>query len=281
VKLLTFLEKQNLFIKIFLGVTLIGAIGWLDFLTGNEFAFSAFYVLPIALVTWLTGRRFGLVASLSSAAVWLGADISSGHSYSNPFIPIWNSIIRLTFFVIITLLLAALRKSLEQVRDLARHDYLTGAVSLRFFHELAQMEIERSQRYRHSFALVYIDLDNFKSMNDQYGHAAGDQILRTVVSSIKGNMRRTDVLARVGGDEFALLLPETDQDSAGVVIAKIQCGLLEEMQRNYWPITFSIGVVSCRSAPGTASELLKMADELMYEVKRDHKNAVKYSTYPD
>ena len=273
------LEKQSKPFLLAVGFTLIGVIGFIDLLTGYEIGFSVFYVLPISIITWFTNRRLGLVASLASALVWLGADVGTGHPYSYPLIPMWNTLIRLTFFVIITFLLSALRVVTQRVSELARTDYLTGAVNSRFFHELAQMEIDRFQRYKHPFTLAYIDLDNFKTVNDQFGHATGDQVLSTVVNSVRKYIRRIDVIARLGGDEFALLMPETSQESANVAISKLHNGLLEEMRQNNWPITFSIGVLTCNAAPPTAKELVKIADDLMYSVKHSSKNALKYSTY--
>jgi diguanylate cyclase (GGDEF)-like protein len=226
------LEKQNRTFLALLGFIIIGVIGIIDLLTGYELAFSVFYVLPISLVTWLTSQRFGILASLTSAIVWLSADMATGHPYSHPLIPVWNSLIRFAFFVIITLLLSALKKAIQRESELARTDYLTGAVNLRYFYELAQMEIDRLQRYGHPFTLAYIDLDEFKAINDQFGHASGDRVLYTVASSIKKNMRKTDICARLGGDEFALLLPETDQEFARLAISKIQGELLKEMQQN-------------------------------------------------
>lgn len=277
--LLANLEKRSRPFMILLGFAIIGAIGLSDFLTGYEFAFSLFYVIPITLVTWLMGRRLGIMASLTSAIVWFGADAATGHPYSHPLIPIWNSLIRLSFFVIITLLLSTARNAMEREKELARTDSLTGAVNSRLFYELAQMEIDRSQRYEHPLTVAYLDLDNFKTVNDQSGHPTGDQVLRTVVSYIKAHLRKTDVIARLGGDEFALLLPETSQESARVAISKLQSGLLEEMRKNNWPITFSIGVLMCNVAPHTADELVRKADELMYSAKHDSKNAIRYSTY--
>jgi diguanylate cyclase (GGDEF)-like protein len=99
------------------------------------------------------------------------------------------------------------------------------------------------------------------------------------VRSARKYLRKTDVVARLGGDEFALLLPETDQDSARVAFTKIQGGLLEEMRQSNWPVTFSIGVLTCNAVPHTTDELVKMTDELMYAVKLNSKNAIKYSAY--
>jgi diguanylate cyclase (GGDEF)-like protein len=273
------LEKQNKPLLIFLGFIAIGVIGVIDFLTGYEFSLSVFYVLPISFVTWLTSRRFGLLASLTSAVVWLSADMATGHFYSNTFIPIWNTLIRFAFFIVITLLLCALKRALHRESELARTDYLTGAVNLRYFYELAQLEIDRLQRYGHPFTLAYIDLDGFKTINDQFGHTTGDLVLQRIVGTIKKHMRKTDVCARLGGDEFALILPETDQECASPAISKIQGELLEEMRQNQWPVTFSIGALTCQVAPLTTDELVKMADGLMYKVKRDGKNGVNYATY--
>jgi diguanylate cyclase (GGDEF)-like protein len=276
-KYLAILEKRSKKFNITLCFILIGILCFFDLLTGYEIAFSFFYVFPIFLVTWLIGQRVGIVASLVSACAWIWADLASGHPYSHIYIPVWNTLIRLSFFFIITFLLSALRTSMEREKELSRTDYLTGAVNARLFYELAQAEIDRFQRYEHPFTLAYIDLDNFKGVNDQFGHSIGDQVLCIVVSSARKYLRKTDVLARLGGDEFALLLPETDQESARVAISNIQGKLLEEMRQNNWPVTFSIGVLTCNSAVHTTDELVKMADELMYSVKNDSKNAIKYS----
>jgi diguanylate cyclase (GGDEF)-like protein len=219
------------------------------------------------------------VASFASVFIWFGADIAAEHLYSHPLIPIWNSLIRLSFFLIITFLLSSIRNLTEHERELSRTDSLTGAANSRLFAELAQIEINRLQRYKHPFFFFFIDIDNFKSMNDQFGHSVGDDILRTVVISARKDLRKTDVVARLGGDEFALLLSETNQEVASVMVSRVQDNLLKTMRNNNWSITFSIGVLTCSSAPNTTDELVRMADELMYSVKLGGKNAIKFYTY--
>ncbi len=273
------LEKLNKRTLVFTGFMLIGLIGIVDYLTGYEFAFSIFYIVPIFLITWVTNKQLGVWASVASAITWLIADKISGSVYSHPFIPIWNTIIRLAFFIIITLLLSSLKRSLQREKELARTDYLTSAVNSRYFHELAQTEISRIQRNQRPFTAAYFDLDNFKTMNDQFGHSMGDQALRMVVNSVRDSIRKTDIIARLGGDEFIILFPETDEEAAHAAVTKIQGVLMEEMRQNNWPITFSMGVLTCRVAPHTTDELVKMADELMYLAKSDGKNTAKYSTY--
>ena len=275
------LEKLSKRFWTITGFALIGGVGVLDFQTGYELAFSLFYLIPVSLLAWLVSQRLGIVASVASACVWLAADVAAGSSYSKPFIYVWNTFIRLSFFIITAYLLATLRRALEYEKESARTDYLTGAANSRLFYDLMQMEIGRFQRYERPFTIVNFDLDNFKAVNDRFGHSVGDQVLRSVVSSAKNFLRKTDMIARLGGDEFALLLPETGQESASVVLAKIQGGLREEMRQSNWPITFSIGVLTCNAAPPSLDEVVRMTDDLMYSVKRKGKNAIRYSTYPD
>lgn len=269
------LEKQNKPLLVFLGMILICIIGVADYLSGSEFAFSVFYVLPIAMITWGTSRRWGLVSSLISAFVWLAAESVTGQTYSSPLVPIWNSFIRLAFFAIIAVLLSSLKNSME----LTRTDHLTTSINARYFYEILQMEIDRFQRSQRPFTIAYIDIDNFKSVNDRFGHPAGDQLLIQFVNSIRKTIRKSDFVARLGGDEFALLFPETDQKSARIVFSKIQGVLREEMQLKKWPVTFSVGIITCKTAPETTDQLIKLADALMYAAKNDGRNMVKYSEY--
>ncbi len=278
-KILSILEKQNKSAILLFGFLLIVVVGIIDFVTGNEIGVSIFYVIPIAFITWLISRQLGLLASIVSAFTWIGVDIISGHSYQHPLVPYWNTLIRLAFFVIITLLISELKRVTDREKELARTDYLTGAVNSRHFYDLLQAEVERFHRYTHPFTFVYIDLDNFKTVNDKFGHNTGDQLLCKVVNAIKNHVRKIDVVARLGGDEFVLLMPETDQDAARATITKLQNCLQEDMQNSNFPITFSIGVVTCKAVPDTAVELVRIGDELMYSVKRNSKNAIKFYTY--
>ena len=280
-KILSTLEGQSRSFWAITGLLLIAGVGLLDFFTGYEIAFSLFYLLPISLVTWFTGRRLGATASIVSGIVWLIADIVTRHPYSHPAIYSWNSAIRFGFFIIVTLLLSALRKTLEQQKELARTDSLTGAYNGRFFYELVQSEIDSFERFGHPFTVVYVDLDNFKTLNDNFGHSTGDKVLYTFVKQAKGHMRKIDVVARLGGDEFAFLLPETDPLAAQFTISRLQSILVEEMRKHNWPVTFSMGVVTCMDMPETIDKLMKQADDLMYSVKNNDRNGINYSIYTD
>jgi diguanylate cyclase (GGDEF)-like protein len=262
-----------------LGLGLMLGIGMLDIFTDSELSFSLFYFFPISLVTWYAGRRLGVAASITGAFVWLVADLASSPAHLDVADYVWNSILRCGFFIIVTLLLVRFQQSLENAREMSRTDYLTGAVSTGFFYSLLQMEIDRFKRYRRPFSVAYIDLDNFKAINDRHGHSMGDMVLRTIANQSRSRLRKTDVFARLGGDEFAILFPETDQAAVQAVIQQYQRQLLTHMENNNWPVTFSIGVMTFNDAPDTPNELIKLVDHLMYEVKKNGKNAVRQAVY--
>ncbi len=276
--LLANLEKKIALYWITTGCVSVAVVGIGDYVTGNELSFSLFYLIPIVLVTWFSGRNLGLAISVIAAITWFIADALVGQPYSQPIIRYWNAAVRLGFFVLVTLLLPAL-KALEHEKEIARVDHLTGTANRRHFFEVAQTELDRSQRFKRPFTIVYIDLDGLKTVNDQSGHRTGDKLLCAVVNRAKSHLRRTDLLARLGGDEFILLLPEIGQDAAQMIVPKIQSILLNEMRRNKWPVTFSIGALTYRDGPITADELIKRADDLMYSVKRSGKNAIAYAVY--
>ncbi len=279
--LLAGFEKRGKLFWTIIGSVLIAGVGFVDYLTGYEISFSLFYLIPISLLAWFAGRRFGIAASVASALVWLLAEISTGKVYSHPAIHYWNSAVRFSFFVIVTLLIATIARMLEREKEFANIDYLTEAANLRFFCGLLQSEIDRAQRYKHPFSLAYLDLDNFKAINDQFGHSMGDTVLAAVVNQAKGLLRKTDTVARLGGDEFAFLLPETDQKAAKSAISKIHNGLLEEMGKRQWPVTFSIGVITFIEPPDLADQAVKLVDDLMYSVKGQGKNATIFASYQD
>ena len=278
-KIRLYLERQSLSAICLIGVVLTGIIGAIDYITGNEIGFSLFYLLPIALVSWYANRIFGLLAAIISALVWLGIDAVTGSGYSHPFFYIWNTLIRLSFFIIIALLLTAIKAMIERETRLARTDHLTDAVNRRYFYELLQMEINRLQRYHHAFTIAYMDLDNFKKINDTLGHPVGDQVLQLVVDIAKRNLRNMDVVARLGGDEFAIILPETNQSSASKALFKIREDISSAMQEKNWPTTLSIGAITCEAMPIAADKLIAMADDIMYAVKQEGKNDIYFTHY--
>jgi len=256
------------------------AIEGIDARLGSEISTSIFYVLPVGIAAWYADRAAGVVFSLASAGLWLAADLAAGVDYSHWSIAIWNTLVRLGMFLIIANLLATLRLREDTAEKLAQTDHLTGLANSRRFLARLTEEIARAQRVGRPFTLAYADLDNFKTVNDRRGHAAGDRALVVVADTLVTSLRRTDLAARLGGDEFAVLLPETDEAAARRALGNAASSVLTAMEAHGWPITLSIGAVTFTSTPTTADEAIGVADELMYRVKAEGKNRIEHSTWP-
>jgi diguanylate cyclase (GGDEF)-like protein len=254
-------------------------LGYLDYITGFEIAFSLFYLLPVSLAAWSIGKRAGIFISIASAATWLISDRLAGKTISNPLITGWNEITRLGFFITVSFLLSTLRDSLDFEKRLSNTDFLTTVFNTRAFYTIAANELLRVRRYHNPITLIYIDLDNFKTINDTFGHSVGDIMLRTLAMTIKRTIRDVDAVARLGGDEFAVLLLEANSEVAKTIARRLQETILSEMEQNHWPITMSMGVLTCLAAPHDVDEMVKLADQTMYGVKKNGRNTIKYSIY--
>lgn len=251
-------------------------IGVLDYAAGERITWPIIYLLPVMLAAWFGGKRAGLAVSLASAAIWLAANYRPGIYHYVFFTKVWDVVTVLIYFGVVTLLLAKLRRSLDNERLLSRTDHLTRALNRRAFYETAESEVLRMRRHGRPMTVAYIDVDDFKKVNDQHGHNAGDELLQTVVTTILHCIRRTDVVSRFGGDEFIILFPDTDQEAARLVIPKVRKHLLAAMDEKGWPVTFSIGVLTCDLPPSSLDEMVMRADNLMFAAKQEGKNFVSY-----
>lgn len=271
------LERQPPGRTVFYCLILVALVGTLDYLLGKEISSSILYVLPVGVAAWYGSRNLGVALAIAAAGTWLIVDELEGVRYSYPAILYWNALARLGMYTLIAYLLTGFRKGLA-AQILANIDPLTGALNARAFHERMEQEIRRANRYRHSFTLSFIDLDDFKLVNDTHGHAAGDDLLKTVVSVMKSCARESDVIARIGGDEFVLLFIETSAETSKDIVQQFRRRLLLKMREAGYAVTASIGMVSYDSAPKDVRQMLKAADRLMYQVKRAGKNGLLHTT---
>lgn len=263
-----------------LSVAGVAVVGTFDLLTGYELSFSVFYTLPIALAAWYAGRRFGVGMCLLAAATWFAMDRLAGHPYSHPAIPVWNALVRLAFFWLISMLLSNLREVLQAQTRMARQDGLTGLLNARAFREACDERFDLAGRHARPLALACLDLDGFKGVNDSLGHAAGDEVLRAVASTLRQRLRRHDLCARLGGDEFAVLLPETDLAGARNAFDALFRDLNQRMAGRGWPVGFSVGVAVFDPPAVGVEAAMRCADALMYEVKRTGKNGLRVEPAP-
>ncbi len=259
-----------------LGLAIVGLLGIFDYLSGYEMSFSIFYLAPIVLVTWYTKKWTAYTLCMICALTWLLVDYASGHGYSHPLIPFWNAGVRLAFFLITAYLLSELKNHLRYEEKQARVDGLTQLFNARAFRELASKTLQAARRYRRPVVLGYIDLDNFKAVNDGAGHAEGDRVLQTVARTLNRCVRASDIAGRMGGDEFAVFMPETERAGTEITFQRIREELLRDMANHGWPVGFSIGVAVFPTAPTTIDQALKRADHLMYRVKQSGKNNIIY-----
>lgn len=258
----------------------IGIIGIPDYLVGFEISLSVFYLVPVGIATWYAGRNAGLTIAALSMLSALGADIGAGHHATRPGLMAWNGVLHLGFMLVVAYLLDTLRAHVEIEQELARSDPLTGIFNRRAFLEQLQCRLDLAARDGQPITLAYIDLDDFKRINDRSGHEGGDRVLRLVAGTVAASIRRTDIVARLGGDEFALLITGADPTGAESLVEKVLMALRRVFDGEGDAVTCSIGCVTFPVAPRDADSAIRAADALMYRVKNHGKNAVMFEVFP-
>jgi len=229
----------------------------------------AWVAVPAALLAAsLARRRAGAIAALAlviapaAALVALGAPGRAGEETAGVLVAV---------AVACGAVLVCVRERLERERDRLRafalSDPVTGIANRRSLLARAEYEIERHRRARRSFALVMLDLDGFKGLNDRFGHAAGDDLLRDVARALRLAMRRQDTVARIGGDEFCVLAPETDERGADHLSARVT-GAVRDVSVGLETVAGSVGVAIFPADGDTAAGLMHAADERLLEAKR-------------
>jgi diguanylate cyclase (GGDEF)-like protein len=254
-------------------------VGVVDILTGPEISLGIFYLLPVAFVAWFTGRWNGILYAIVSVLIERIAISLGGTTYSHFLAPYWNTTASLLLFLVVVYLLTEYKDRAEREEILARTDPLTEVANSRYLYTLAEMEIERLSRYEHPFTVAYMDIDNFKEINDKFGRKAGDELLCLVASTMQNNLRITDTVARLGGDEFIILLPETKGDNALTIFFRLRQLLMAALHARGWEVTFSVGAITFVSPPMSVDSMIKAVDSLMYEVKTSGKDRIQHEVY--
>jgi diguanylate cyclase (GGDEF)-like protein len=263
------------------GLIIALVVGWIDYITGLYLVLSLFYLFPIAAISWFSGRTYGLIAAVFSAVVLLASDLIWYAPSRHSIVPYWNSFVGCMIFVIVVLGLtrikhdmAIIRGIAEKEKTLARTDSLTGIANVRAFYEALNSETEKARRYDHPVTIVCMDIDDFKKINDSYGHLAGDEVLKEIADMIRRIIRNVDTEARLGGDEFAILLPETTAEEARSMIERIHLVVKEELRKKNWQVTISAGIASFVKILPSADAMISRADGLMYAAKISGKDRI-------
>lgn len=238
----SFLENKSPLLVFIFGLILIAFLALFDYYSGDEIAFSIFYIIPVWVVSWYSNAKFSYLTCFISGFTWFSIEYATESHYSHFFYIIWHAIVRFGFFIITSQLLIKNKKMLVRLQMLATTDGLTGLLNSRAFKELSHTLSQLSIRNQKPIAIGYIDVDNFKGVNDTLGHSVGDKVLKSVGEILKKSTRNSDIVGRLGGDEFAVFLPESNLQGAKDFFEKIREALLQNAAANQWPIGFSIGV---------------------------------------
>jgi diguanylate cyclase (GGDEF)-like protein len=233
---------------------------------------DVFFCLPIIQTAHLAAVRssrrsdpqIATFIAISLALVWSATEVSIAWPDFPILAFVWNTFTRSVIFTVIGRILIKLWRE----REYSRRDVLTGLANRRELMERLAAEQGRSKRSGKPYSLLFIDIDNFKAVNDLHGHHIGDEVLTTMSEILALSSRKVDVIARLGGDEFVLLLPETDESSCEILIERIETSAKRTFEVRSWPISISIGRTTHIGATEDVDGVIKQADMNMYEVKR-------------
>ena len=256
---------------------LVVAVGTAEASSGFETSLLALYAVPIALAAWATTPRTAY--TLAAVAVTLSIPFKAFAGEAIGWAVLWSVSSNFVLLGIIVMLFATFKRRLSDEIAFVATDTLTGLLNRGSFTFRLDAELARSARYGRAFTLAYIDLDNFKAVNDLEGHDAGDELLRRVADALRSSTRQTDILGRLGGDEFAAVLPEIMDGATGSVLANLRKQLTRAMAKGGWPVTFSIGAVTFETPVDTSREALQVADVAMYAVKRAGKDGIRHAVW--
>ncbi len=246
---------------------------WVNAVTPPAARFGILYTIPVLLVTWTEGLAWGIVFAATTtvfreAIAWVQMPADT------PML--WRILNGLAYLAVLGVAMAglqSLRRSQAQLARLVTQDQLTNVLNARAFVDRLGQELDRNRRYPRPLALLYMDLDNFKVINDTHGHHTGDAVLRLVADAMRSSVRHADVVGRLGGDEFAVLMPETDAALADAAAKRLIAGL-RNVFRGTPNVTASIGVVSCTATDANTDDLIRRADQAMYDAKKAGKDRV-------
>ena len=272
--LLSFLERQPAVLVLSGSAAALLGIGIGDFFTPAQLSLAVFSVLPLFVATLRFGRQAGLPLATLSASSWFASEVLHRSARGLPSLFVWDLATRLIFFWVIAELAAQLRETLERARHEGRTDPLTGLLNRRAFFERAERALVRSREMAEPLAVAYVDVDDFKTVNDTLGHEAGDELLRALGHALRSHAREGDLVARLGGDEFAVLLPSTGLEEARAVGCKLEEVIAETLEPTRISAGASFGVSIASDSTPDVDALLRAADAAMFRAKLARKGAL-------
>jgi len=259
-------------LAIALGV--VAALTVFKLTVGHSVTVIDFQLIPIVGVGWFASARWcgyalAAIAATTSAVVAVVAETQASVAAATA-----SGVARFALYLVVLGLLGMMRRERAGHQHAVATDQQTGAANRTAFGVVAVTEVERAQRHRRELSLAYIDVDDFKAINDLLGHPEGDHVLLQVSHVMRSVVRATDTVARIGGDEFAILMPETGASSARVVIERVRSELGRLRTADGRPVPCSIGLVTFDRPPASLKELVAAGDELLYRAKDNGKDRI-------
>ncbi len=254
---------------VLLGILAVGAV---DAAVGVSVSVSSLYFIPLALAGWTLGRRGALLASLLAVMAWMHAQYVGGGQQWAAWMWSVSLATQAAGFITVGMLVAVLAERLQAEALLGRRDTLTGLPNRRALVEEAALLLPLCRRHGDAVSLAFIDVDDFKQVNDRFGHDRGDEVLRVLGAVLAMAPRASDIAARLGGDEFVLLMPRTSLAEALALVQRIRSGFAEDTVTTQIGVTVSVGLLTEDPASSPLDELLRRADAALHDAKVDGKN---------
>ena len=262
------------FLQLAIGLGLVAALTAFKLSIGHSVTIIDFMFVPVVWVGWFARARWcGYAVAVVAAGLSVMVAVEA-ETHASLLAALAAGAARFALYLVVLGLLGMMRRERAGHQQAVATDQLTGAASARSFREIAATEVGRAQRHQRDLSLAYIDIDDFKAINDRLGHPEGDHVLLEVGHVMRSSVRATDTVARVGGDEFAILMPEIGAASARAVIERVRDELARLRTVDGEPVLCSIGLVTFDRPPASLKELVAAGDELLYRAKEGGKDRI-------
>lgn len=269
-----YLQKSSKIVLI-LTILLICIIGFFNYLSGKDLNLFILSLIPCIFSAWYFKTN-----SLAKFSVFISVfmnfiiDLNLKSDVSLIIIVI-NNILRFSIFYCMIYLVLYIKRINQKLENLSLQDPLTRLSNKRSYLINGDYEIKKMKRYENPLSFIFIDLDNFKIVNDTLGHKKGDELLLLTANILKNNLRETDTVARIGGDEFAIILPNMDKDIVKDKINNIHTQLYTTFNEICTcNVSSSIGIATFFTPPKNIYEATEYADRIMYKIKKTDKNGI-------
>jgi len=276
-----YLEKLPPWLLLTIGLAFSLGMALLGEFAESSVSLAQFYVIPVVSVAWLTRSiAYGVVIAAVTAAIGPIESILLGwHAHGEH--TVLTALLQFAFYLVVVWLLSLVWRDRDLHEERSITDPKTGVANARAFQSAAATEVERSRRHGHHLSLLYVDIDDFKAVNDRWGHQEGDRILKAIVSTAEGAVRSIDLVARIGGDEFVILMPETSVRAAKPIARRFMTALETVATPDGVAVTCSLGLVTYCRPPDSVKELLSAGDGAMYDAKTAGKNSLRQVVISD